>query len=59
MLAGRPHEPPAVGALFEDAAVGAGAAVKGVGERITDVGHIHGSGHPARSPTILAGILER
>src|SRR5712691_2320630 len=44
MLAGSPHEPPAVGALLQDSTVGAGTAIKRVRDRVPEIGQLHGNG---------------
>jgi hypothetical protein len=59
VLAGCPHQPPAVGALLEEPAVGAGTAVKRVRDGVSNGSQLHGSERSSQSPPILAGIPAR
>src|SRR6266567_4958693 len=43
MLAGCPHQPPAVGTLLQDSTVGAGTAIKGARDWVLEITELQGS----------------
>lgn len=59
VFAGSPHQPPAVGALLQNPAVGAGTAIEGVWNGVPDAGQLHWLQSSSQSPPILAGIPAR